>query len=146
MDLSALGNSLGRVYISVKGNVMEGQQFVMLALGTDGPTFKGATFGRKDNDTINLYEYVTETGSKSSKALITTSKQQGSNEIPRRGGLFSIFDTQSYVYIMITATNTAYDGNFGQVISGMDVVDKAASSKYAITDITISECGIVLNY
>ena len=35
-------------------------------------------------------------------------------------------------------------GYFGNVIAGIDVVDRAASSEFAIKDITISDCGIVL--
>ncbi|CAL4087270.1 unnamed protein product [Meganyctiphanes norvegica] len=145
MDLSALGCSLGRVRISVMGNRPHGQQFIMLSLATDGPTFKGATFGGKTNTCIALYDYVTEKGSLARDGLLTTLKKEHYGKVSR-GRIFAAwYNKSSFVLFLNDSDKSEYPGYFGDIITGMEVLDKATSDEYNIKDITISDCGILLD-
>ncbi|CAL4168676.1 unnamed protein product [Meganyctiphanes norvegica] len=145
MDLSALGRTLGRVFISVMGDRAHGRQFIMLALGSNGPTLKGATFAAKNSGYIGLHEYVTETWSRSHEPIITTMRTEH-YDAASRGMIFPVgVDTTAFWIMTKNWTNTRYYGYFGSVINGMEVIDRIASDEYDVTDIYISECGIVLS-
>ncbi|CAL4129736.1 unnamed protein product, partial [Meganyctiphanes norvegica] len=138
------GERLGRVQVRVMGDRPEGQQFIMLALGTDGPSFKGANFGLMDTH-ILLYEYATETGAKAKNAILNI-PEWTQKDTASRGRLFGDDKDAGSFLIMSKNSNERFSGYFGDVISGMDVIDKAASPVYHITYITITDCGIVLDY
>ncbi|CAL4229245.1 unnamed protein product, partial [Meganyctiphanes norvegica] len=145
MDLSACKCSLGRVFISVKGDRPHGRQFIMLALGTNGPTLKGVSFGGKYKFSIVVRNHVTESGSRSNTALLETQKKEY-YETPSRGRLFPAgSDMTSFRIITRCMENSQWYGHFGDIIAGMEVIERAASDEYDITDITITECGIVLD-
>ncbi|CAL4202736.1 unnamed protein product, partial [Meganyctiphanes norvegica] len=144
MDLSANGDSLGRVLIRVMGDSAYGQQFLILILGTNGPSLKGATFDYKYIDSIGLEKYITEGGSRSDESLLSLKKED--YEMLKRGRLFpkNSPTKASFVIMTLDRYSTCY-GYFGEVITGMEVIDRAASNVYDITNITISGCGIVVD-
>ncbi|CAL4199293.1 unnamed protein product, partial [Meganyctiphanes norvegica] len=144
MDLSAQGQCLGRIFIKVKGDRPHGQQFIMLILGSNGPTFKGAPFTYKDRKNIGMREYITESGTKSTKSLLTTLVVEHPQK-PLRGMLFSKWSQSGSFDIFTDIVRTwQFHGHFGDIISGIEVVDRAASSEFNITDVIISECGIII--
>ncbi|CAL4067500.1 unnamed protein product [Meganyctiphanes norvegica] len=145
MDLSACGCSLGRVFIRVMGDSAYGQQFIMLILGTNGPSHKGATFGFKSEDNIGVNQYTTESGSQSNESLLNLKKED--YEMLKKGRLFPTIGVNKASFgIMTKDRQRTCFGYFGEIITGIEVIDKIASDEYNITDITISECGIVLDY
>lgn len=158
MDLSGNGHYLGRIYLRIFSDKHHGQQFLMLALGTTGATFKGATFDQLHTFPIVIKEYVTERGMLSNNLLIKPMKENENPGKILRGRLFIKFmlTTLSFQIETTSFPNSPEEwGYFGDVISGMDIIDRAvseygkvqvASSSINLSDITISECGIVLNY
>ncbi|CAL4124837.1 unnamed protein product [Meganyctiphanes norvegica] len=145
MDLSARGQSLGRVYISVMGDRPQGRQFIMLAIGIQGQSLKGAPFSKKCSNYIELCDYVTESGTHSDKPLVTTKKWDNSETLSR-GRIFLADKETAAFRIMIKDRSSTFPGYFGEVITGLEVIDRAASDEYYIAEIIISECGIVLDY
>lgn len=149
MDINACGCNLGRVYINVFANRPYGQQFVMLALGSKGPTFKGASFqNRWGQEMVGLLDYVEEDNSLSNMPLLGSLKEEYF-ETPCRGMLFPYQqeedDALGSFMICTKDTESRSFGYFGTVISGMEVIDRIGSTKFKIKSISIRECGIVLN-
>ncbi|CAL4060892.1 unnamed protein product, partial [Meganyctiphanes norvegica] len=147
MDLSAHGSFLGRVHIRVMGNRPHGQQFLMLALGINGPTIMGAIFCYKDSYLIALRNYGTENGTLSNEPLLKKLKMEHTEKL-LPGRLFTAYNVNSASFRIITKSweGETHPGYFGDVITGMEVIKIAASGEYDIRDIAISECGIVLDF
>lgn len=145
LELSAPGCHLGRVVINVYGDRSYGQQFIMLTLGTDGKSFKNSKFYNKDNEHILMQTYITETGSHSYDAVLSP-LNPGEEESWVRGKLSSYWLGTANFVIMTKAKNQKHGSHFGHVIEGMDIIDRISSDEFRITDIFISDCGIILNY
>ncbi|CAL4124500.1 unnamed protein product, partial [Meganyctiphanes norvegica] len=148
MDLSVGNSNLGRLYIQAFGDRPRGKQFIKLALGTEGPTFKGSkSFVKWGN--VALEEYVTETGLPSKKPLITTHREDHYGK-RLRGRLFpwtglGFTDTAGFEIIRWNDEEDESHGYFGYVVAGMNVIERAIS-RYGIDEVTVSDCGIVLDY
>ncbi|CAL4187928.1 unnamed protein product [Meganyctiphanes norvegica] len=146
MDIAARGESLGRMYIKVFTNRPHGQQFLMLARGTEGPTFKGAIFNYKEHDCIELWHYVMENGSLSNAPLLTTLKEEH-YEAPARGMLFPCplgsIDKASFTIMTKDWDLGLMPGYFGNIVEGMNVIDIIASDMYDdMNQIMITDCGM----
>ncbi|CAL4066803.1 unnamed protein product, partial [Meganyctiphanes norvegica] len=145
LDFSARGSNLGRVYFRVLCDTCHGRQFVMLALKTNGPTFKGATFCRRSTSHIALQDYLTEKGRRSNEPLLTIKEEKRGTG--SKGKLFKhgkYRHTASFTIVTKTLNDSYCPGYFGDVVAGMNVIDTAASSEYDIKEIMITQCGIVL--
>lgn len=145
LELSAPGCRLGRVILNVRGDRSYGRQFVMLALGTEGRSYKKAMFSVINSDNIQLRDYVTETGSHSTLAVFSPLKPS-QNETMSRGKLICPSPGNSTFRIMTKDRDQEYAYQFGNVIEGMDIVDRIFSQEFSITDICVSDCGIIINY
>ncbi|CAL4158875.1 unnamed protein product, partial [Meganyctiphanes norvegica] len=147
LDLSARGQSIGRVFIRVMGDRPHGQQFIMLVLGTEGPTYKGTKFTVEScgNFGIGIQKYITESGPISDEPLLATLKPV-KYDIGLRGWLVPNWSEKgTFMIVTQNKEKNRFHGHFGDVITGLEVIDRAASSEFNITDVTISECGIVLD-
>lgn len=143
LDISVSGGlSLGRIQIRVLSNRPAGKQFVMLALGTDGNSYKAATFGYKTNGCIGLEKYLTEGHRKAECALVSMRKEN--DALAARGRLFTRSIYKAGFIIITKDWEASWHGYIGDVLTGLEVVDRAASDEFANTNIIISNCGIVI--
>lgn len=116
----------------------------MLALGIDGNSFKGSNFGYKFGNTIRLNEYITEGNTKADAALLTVETAQTAKCL--RGRIFKSVTNKPGFLLMTDDCDLSFYCHIGDVLTGLKVVDQVASDKFAITDIIITNCGIVLDY
>ncbi|CAL4089306.1 unnamed protein product [Meganyctiphanes norvegica] len=158
LDISADNINLGRVYIRVLCDTPHGQQFIMLALRTDGPSLKRAKLWIKAYS-IQMNFYLTESGSSSDEPLLTTLKsaQNGQFHEYMRGMLFGgpwgRVNSGEFWLITGNTNQCRRPAYFGDVVDGMAVIDAAieAGNRTGLgygskTEIIISESGFILNY
>lgn len=144
LDFSAHGNYLGRVYIRVFSNRDRGKLFVMLALGINGQTLKGANFTYKCSNRIQLMNCVTENNSKSSDLLLPV-KYEHYDKVSK-GSLSKCGPGGFQIFTQDLSISKSCSACFGQVIAGLEVIDRVVSAEFSITDIIISDSGIILGY
>lgn len=143
LDLCSRGGSiLGRIQFRVMTSRPSGKQFVMLALGTEGATYKGAYFHDKYNCCFGLRDYVTEDKAKASNSLV--SMKQENYVKPVRGRVFLLGVGMGGFIIFTKDYDKNYYGYLGDVVNGLEVMDRVASDEFPITEIMVSNSGIVL--
>ncbi|XP_045614699.1 uncharacterized protein [Procambarus clarkii] len=167
LELSVGGRSLGRVYIQLKPRLRHSQQFMLLCLGTMGPSFVGSSIssvnhknGLNENIVVNSYTDRITSGNTNLLTSLdsdcdintvwegsVTSVDLGLNKfgfmIWTKGHKVEYCPSRGYNYYEVDAVCNDHFP-FGEISSGMEVV-LAAIAHNPITQVTITGCGHVEN-
>nr|XP_053647388.1 uncharacterized protein LOC128698955 [Cherax quadricarinatus] len=148
MQLGVAGKCLGRVHIRLWGHLRRAQHFLALCLGTLGPSYKGSRFSnvaRKGQPGESLVggQYRTEGGSCTARGLMEELEWRGRHSGPVKVGVLGgASDGNPNLEAFFGICTRDYpEGEyycpFGEVVAGMDVVQKAAAHD-PISDVTIT--------
>lgn len=158
LDLMTVGNhALGRVVIQLWSHLRRAQHFMGLCLGRWGASFKGSNFSRIHETQFCRFlvggSYKTGDGKGYSTAgLMDGLEWDGEHARDDRQGQIVSFggghDHLDSVFGICVAEKTAGGRSrcpFGEVVSGLDVVQKAATFVPS-NQVIIAQCGVILNY
>nr|XP_053652565.1 uncharacterized protein LOC128702359 isoform X1 [Cherax quadricarinatus] len=158
INLSWGGSTRGRVYIRLTGDTVRGRQFLKLCTGEMGPSFCNTNFHRvwwKGYPGESIWGGDFEHGDGSGEVTFTSgldSEQTTalSRSVPIIAGLvagrYEKKNTSSIfrIYTM-DSKNCVEEAAFGQVEFGLDVIQNAVKHSN-ISDVVISDCGIVMEF
>ncbi|KAK8732628.1 hypothetical protein OTU49_006849 [Cherax quadricarinatus] len=151
LELNVGGRCLGRVYIRLMSHLRRAQQFLLLCLGSLGPSYIGATFfitaHNQERETLDVRRYVLPDGSTSNKILMSDLEWGGRFAGPAKErvvmGSFYGNDTHGFGICTRGQPGGVFQCPFGEVMSGMEVV-KAAVRHDPISEVVITDCGMVV--
>ncbi|CAL4065181.1 unnamed protein product [Meganyctiphanes norvegica] len=142
LTLSIQDMILGTVYITVN-DTPYGKQFLALALGSHGSSYKGSSFSDKSDHVITVRHYMTEEGSQE-KACIMRNLEDGDSAVTKAGMVFNICGSAGF-HIITKGRSQSWSTCIGEVTSGMNIITQISCSDYLITDVKLCEVGVVLN-
>ncbi|XP_042231986.1 uncharacterized protein LOC121872923 [Homarus americanus] len=151
LELSVGKQSLGRVYIELWTHLRRAQQFLALCLGSLGSSYVGASFvvtaHNQERETLDVRRYVLPDGSTSNRILMSDLEWGGrfSGPAKKRTVMGSFYGTDTHGFGICTRGQPlgTFQCPFGRVSSGMGVVEVAVRHN-PITEVTITDCGIVI--
>nr|XP_053650229.1 uncharacterized protein LOC128700797 [Cherax quadricarinatus] len=152
LELSNGQRCLGRVYIQLWCHMRRAQQFLALCLGTMGPSLVGAHFrsvsdADKERETIWCTEYASPDGGTGYRELMLDMEWDGEHRREPREGLVVAYsnDVNDYGFGICTKGKPGanFSSPFGEVSSGLEVV-RAAVGHEPVTEVTITDCGLVI--
>ena len=154
LELSVGTHLLGIVYIKLWGHLRRAQNFMLLCLGTLGPSFIGSTLlpvtmKGTASESIGAGMYRDAKGDMTAMPLLTALEWGGEYQTSMSKGLLVAGSggkkKVDSLYNIITGTGTEGDVcqcKFGWVSSGLEYVKKA--TLYDPVQVRVSQCGIVL--
>lgn len=157
LDLSWGGSHRGRVYVRLTGDTQRGRQFVRLCTGETGSCFRSTRFHRVwwknlPGEHIWTGDYKKNDGSGDQTLVQDDKEWQTPTQIGRQCPIYEGLVAGRYEKDYISSIFRIYtreakdvdeEAAFGQVEFGLDVVKEATKLK-DITNVTIEDCGIVL--
>ncbi|KAG0714784.1 hypothetical protein GWK47_013461 [Chionoecetes opilio] len=160
LELSVDTEPLGIVYIKLWGHLRRAQNFMLLCLGTFGPSFVGSHLlpGTTPTESVGAGMYRDARGEMSALPLLTALEWGGQYQTPLSKGLLVATSTNQKstkgprraevdcLYAIITgdgAEGGISPCKFGWVSSGLQHVREATLHE-AAGQVWISECGLVL--
>ncbi|CAL4062073.1 unnamed protein product [Meganyctiphanes norvegica] len=156
LDLSYGNNSIGRVYIKLWRHLRRAQHFLELCLGLRGPSYKGAKFTERKFCTDDFpFEYIVAgkynyDGFYSSRGIMDNLEWGEDHKGPRKRGIIigASYGEAEKDALFAFCTQDAegeFKCPFGEVINGMDIIDKAMQ-KATLKELIITDAGMVLPY
>lgn len=156
LELAAGGLQLGRVYIRLRGHMRRAQQFLALCVGTLGPSFVGSFFTRVNDkgepgETLIGGKYYCHREKRFvSKGLLDNLEWGDEHGDADRAGYVADYSDgnskHDTLFGICTSDNPGMDlviPVLGQVTAGLEVVSAAASHQ-PVTDVTITQSGLVI--
>ncbi|KAK7082295.1 hypothetical protein SK128_024127 [Halocaridina rubra] len=153
LELAAKEQSLGKVYIKLRGQLRRAQHFLALCVGSRGPTYSGMRFMEsrswKSGEVMIGGSYSGAHGGKSMRGLMKNLEWGGESEGQcKEGDLIAFSKGNPEIDSVFALVTKSTEGShckciFGEVVSGLDVV-KMASHIEPIRRVRISGCGVIL--
>lgn len=155
LDLSWGEVDRGRLYIRLTGDTLRGRQFISLCIGEEGISFRGTCFHRVwwkglPGEHVWTGDYEKSDGSGGRSLLSPNSHKDipAGRKVPISAGLVAgRYEKEDISTIFRIYTKEEKEGKdeagFGQVEFGLNIVKEAVRVRN-ITDVVISDCGLVL--
>lgn len=146
LELSAGGRCLGRVYINLWCHMRQAQQFLTLCMGTLGPSLLGTKASEKVRNVIVFRSAVDRNNQSAPQALLMGLEWGGQHSKTESEGLITGMAGNNGIAFGICTqgqTNAAMNAPFGNVVTGLEAA-KEAFQHNPVTEVTITDCGIVL--
>ncbi|KAK3858348.1 hypothetical protein Pcinc_035459 [Petrolisthes cinctipes] len=157
LDLTWGKSASGRVFIRLLGQISRAQNFLKMCTGENGPSFRGTRFHRmwwKGQPGEHIWAGDYDKGDGSGGILPSDLSEdnekypESCHKLPITAGLVAgtyVKQCNSSIFRIYTkeSKDTMEDAAFGRVEFGLQVLD-AAIKHNKITDITISDCGIII--
>lgn len=157
LDLNWPGSTEGRVFIRLLGKSSRAQNFLRMCTGENGPSFRGTCFHRVwwkgcPGEHVWAGDYDERDGSGGILPSDGFGRSEGNPEschrLPITAGLVAgSYGKQNNSSIFRIYTKDSKDAleeaAFGRVEFGLQILDAAIRHKN-ITDVTISDCGVVI--
>lgn len=158
LDLSVDKRRLGRVYIQLWGSLRRAQQFLMLVLCTEGSSYRGASCSKVESRNrpgeclrISHYMMSPEGGVQGSQGLLHDLEWGGEHASLKRAGLVVAASggraEYGAVFDICTRDHPTkkFSCPFGEVTTGSLGVVKQVTKHHPVSQVTISEVGVVLS-
>lgn len=155
LELSVGAMPLGIVYIKLWGHLRRAQNFMLLCLGTLGPSFVGShllsvTMPGSPSEAVGAGMYRDARGEMTAMPLLTGLEWGGEYQVQETRGLLVAScegrpETDS-LYSIITGSGSqdaVYPCKFGWVSSGMEYLTEAVHYD-PVEQVKVTQCGLVL--
>ncbi|XP_063848779.1 uncharacterized protein LOC135093430 [Scylla paramamosain] len=155
LELSVGPEPLGIVYIKLWGHLRRAQNFMLLCLGTLGPSFVGShllsvTMRGTPSEAVGAGMYRDARGEMSAMPLLTTLEWGGEYQVPETRGLLVASSggkpEVDSLYSIVTGSGSqgaVCPCKFGWVSSGLEYLREAARYD-PVEQVRVSQCGLVL--
>lgn len=155
LELSVGGEALGIVYIKLWGHLRRAQNFMLLCLGTLGPSFVGShllpvTMRGTPSEAVGAGMYRDARGQMSAMPLLTGLEWGGNYSVPETRGLLVASSggrpEEDSLYSIVTGSGSKgaiSPCKFGWVTSGLEYL-KEATHYNPVEQVRVSQCGLVL--
>ncbi|KAK8732620.1 hypothetical protein OTU49_006847 [Cherax quadricarinatus] len=164
LELSVDGRCLGRAYIQLLPCLRRAQQFLLLCLGSLGPSYIGSSIRTvknefQDKEYIAVDYYVDQNKGKLKENLLTHLESGDYYKEPVKAGTLAVLIARRTMNTCASVNQTSDTAGFiictrgepggqfrypiGEVSSGLEVV-QAAAGHASTTEVIITDCGLVI--
>lgn len=150
LELSLGKSTFGSIKIQLWGHLRRAQHFLMLCLGTLGPTYKKTTFinvVRKGQPGEALLggNYIDDKGLVTSKGLMGDMEWGGEHSQEAKAGFITGWSNGSpeldawFAICLRSLPGSNLSCPFGEVVSGLGILNDVIRCNFSVTDLTITE-------